>query len=114
MRLRAQRSSMFRADDTVRFALLIVGAWAAGIAIVLLLGTAQPSKPAAHAVDASSPSTEVTRQVAGRRWTSTPLAVVELAGRRWTSTPLAVVELAGRRWQAARADDLEMTGLRSI
>ena len=88
--------------DAARFALLVVLAWLAGIAIVVVLGLARPaSAPASWTLssrgDGARPGLEQT--IAGRRWTQARDIDELVAGRRWRSAP-GDEWLAGRRWKA--------------
>ena len=99
MRMRAGGSLVMRRGGATQFGLLVAAAWVAGLAIVVMFTIGQPVRPAAHAGVSVTPSSNVVRDTAGRRWT-TGADGQATAGRRWTSSPLDG-RTAGRRWASS-------------
>ncbi len=110
MRVRADGSWDLRPGGAAQFALLMAAAWVAGLAIVVLFAIAQPARPAAHAGVSATPSGDMIRDTAGRRW-AIGVDVQVTAGRRWTLSP-ADSETAGRRWTLPLAGGVAAADLR--
>ena len=85
MRVRTGGSLAMRLGGATQFVLLVAAAWVAGLAIVVMFTIGQPARPAAHAGVPVSPSSDVVRDTAGRRWAIGADGQVT-AGRRWTSS----------------------------
>ena len=101
MRVRAGGSWVMRLGGATQFVLLVAAAWVAGLAIVVMFTIGQPVRPAAHAGVPVTPSGDVVRDTAGRRWATGADGQVT-AGRRWSSSPLDG-RTVGRRWAGSPA-----------
>jgi len=98
MRMHVRGVRMFRGDDAWPFVLLVLAAWVAGLAIVLLVTATQPTASAVHRALATAPSGAATRDIAGRRWSVASAANAEVDGRCEPSDPFARLMVPDVRW----------------
>lgn len=90
--MRTHRACALCPNDTWRLVLLTSNTWVARLAVVLLVGSTQPARPAAHRSLSLGPSSDGTPALAGRRWSVA--LVARSRGQPWRGSPVAWLEVA--------------------